>query len=96
MLNDFRGGLCRPGFAALQMVLIVQSSEAEHGFDTTCLSKFSTRCSIAWRQWFQTAEITAVAKALAQRLHLNMLNFADVAVTVMKMRPLEIIGACTT
>lgn len=45
---------------------------------------------------FQTAEITAVA-ALAQRLHLNMPNFADVAVTANEDASVgDNPGACTT
>lgn len=45
---------------------------------------------------FQTAKITAVA-ALAQRFHLNMSNFADVAVTANEDAPVgDNPGACTT
>lgn len=44
------------------------------------------------RDGLQTAEVAAVA-AFAQRVDLNMANFADVAVAADKMRPLEIIPA---
>lgn len=39
---------------------------------------------------FRAAKVAAVA-AFTQRFDLNMVNFTDVAVAVIKMRPLEII-----
>ncbi len=86
---------CRPGFAALQMVLIVQSSSGTR-HDTAFKQIGTVVQSPHWRQWFQTAEITAVAARPTAPPEYAQFRHRRLPLRPMKMRPLgDNPGACT-